>query len=90
MESTFVGAWSPGPSGKIKKSIEFLSNTVSDSLKNHKATKPAFYDRPSSASQRNAISVMLLWRAVIVLFGSSLSLHQIKKKKKNVVGLDPL
>ena len=33
---------------KNHKGIEFLSNTVSDHLKNHEATKPAFNVGPSS------------------------------------------
>ena len=38
-----------GPPLKITKYIEFLSNTEPDSLKNHKAAKPAFNFGPSSA-----------------------------------------
>ena len=58
------------------KTIGFLSNTGLDFLKNHKATKPAFNVRPSSAHQqtaisvgsslshqRNAIEMAFLWRA---------------------------
>ena len=45
------------------KNIGFLSNTDPDPLKNHKATKPAFSVGPSSARQRNAISMALRWRA---------------------------
>ena len=37
------------------QNIEFRSNTGPDSLKNHKAFKPAFNVGPSSACQRNAI-----------------------------------
>ena len=37
------------------QNIGFRSNTGPDSLKNHKAFKPAFNDGPSSACQRNAI-----------------------------------
>ena len=37
------------------KNIGFLSNTGLETLKNHKATKPAFNVGPSSARQRNAI-----------------------------------
>ena len=36
------------------QNIEFSSNTGLDPLKNHKATKPAFNVRPSSARQRKA------------------------------------
>ena len=49
------GGEGPRPSLKNHKAIGFLSNTVPDPLKNHKATKPAFNVEPSSASQRNAI-----------------------------------
>ena len=37
------------------KNIGFLSNSGPDSLKNQKATKPAFNVGSSSARQRNAI-----------------------------------
>ena len=40
---------------KNPKAIGFLSNTGLDPLENHKATKPVFNVRPSSASQQNAI-----------------------------------
>ena len=40
-----------GPPLKNYKNIGFLSNAGPDSLKNHKATKPAFNVGPSSASQ---------------------------------------
>ena len=40
---------------KNQKNIGFLSNTGPDSLKNQKASKPAFNVEPSSARQRNAI-----------------------------------
>ena len=36
---------------KNHKNIGFLSNTGSDPLKKHKATKPVFHDRPSSIRQ---------------------------------------
>ena len=39
------------------KDIGFLSNTVPDHLKNHKATKPAFNVGPLSARQRNGVSL---------------------------------
>ena len=38
-----------------RKNIGFLSNSGSDPLKNHEATKAAFNVGPSSARQRNAI-----------------------------------
>ena len=40
---------------KNDKNIVFLSNTGSNPLTKHKATKPAFTAGPSSARQRNAI-----------------------------------
>ena len=40
---------------KIHKNIGSLSNTGSDPLKNHKATKPALKVGPPSARQGNAI-----------------------------------
>ena len=40
---------------KNHKNIGSVSNTGPDTLKNDKATKPAFDVRPSSARQRNAI-----------------------------------
>ena len=52
------GARGPDPPPhpwKITKNIGFLSNTGRDSLKNHKATKPAFHVGLSSGRQRNAI-----------------------------------
>ena len=39
------------------QNIGFLSNSCPDPPKNHKATKPAFHVGPSSALQRNAISL---------------------------------
>ena len=52
-----MGLDPPPPPQKKKKSQDkgFLSNTSPDSLKNHKATKPAVNLRPLSALQRNAI-----------------------------------
>ena len=43
------------PSPENHKNIGFLCNTGPDPLKNHKATKPAFNEGPTSARQRNAI-----------------------------------
>ena len=45
---------------KVMKLLAFIfeqprSNTCLDYLKNHKATKPAFNNRPSLVRQRNAI-----------------------------------
>ena len=50
------------PPLKNHKNIGFLCNTGPDTLKNHKANKPAFNVRPSSARQRNAISLAFCWR----------------------------
>ena len=65
-------------------------NAGPDPLKNHKDTNPAFNVRPSSACQRNAISMAFRWRAddgpLIVVSGFFLpSPTNKKKKKKNVV-----
>ena len=72
--------------------IGFLCNTGPDPLKNHKATKPAFNVGPSSARQRNAISMAFNWRAddgpIKAVFGSSIP-HQLKKQKKNVIKFGP-
>ena len=43
------------PHAENHKNIGYLCNTGPDPLKNHKATKPAFNVRPSSACQRSAI-----------------------------------
>ena len=56
------GAGGLDPPEKLQN-IGFLCNTGPDPLKNHKATKPAFNVGPSSARQRNAISMAFLkWR----------------------------
>ena len=47
------GSGPPPPHRKIQNK-GFLINTGPDPLKNHKATKPAFNDVPSSARQRRA------------------------------------
>ena len=65
-----TGGPAPPPPLKNHKAIWFLSNTGPDALKNYKATKPDFNVGPSSASQRNAITVLLI--VVIAVFGSSL------------------
>ena len=56
---------------KTFKAIGFLSNTGLDPLENHNAIKLW----PSSAHQRNAISMMFRWGAVdgplLVVFGPS-------------------
>ena len=65
---------------KNHKNIGFLSHSGPDPLNNHKATKPTFNVRPSSARQRNAIKFH--WKAdgapLIVVFGSSLPLSTKK------------
>ena len=48
------------PPLKNHKNIGFFSNTGPDHLKNHKVTKPAFNNVPSTVRQRNAISFK--WR----------------------------
>ena len=69
------------PLSNNHKNIGFLSNTGSDHMKNHKATKPAFNVGPSLARQRNAIEMVFRWRAddgpILVVFGST---HQLKKR----------
>ena len=63
---SFSGSRSGGGGGegvrthplKNHKNIGFLSNSCPDPLKNHKATKRAFNFGPSSARQRNAISLV--------------------------------
>ena len=54
-----------GPDYTPEKSqlYRVLSNTGMDPLNNHKATKPAFNVGPSLARQRNAIEMVLRWRA---------------------------
>ena len=73
----------PPPPMENLKNIGFLSNTSPNSLKNYKATKPAFHVGPSSAHQRNAIKMAFRWRAndgpLLVLIGSSLPLSPHKK-----------
>ena len=61
------GGWRSGPPPlENYKNIGFLSNTGWDSLKNLKATKPAFHVGPPSARQRDADGPL------IVVFGSFL------------------
>ena len=49
------GGQGSGPLLKNHKNIGFLSNTGPEPLKNHKATKPAFYVEPSFARHRNGV-----------------------------------
>ena len=51
------GGRGSGPSMKNHKNIGFLSNSGPNSLKNHSATEPAFNVGPSSARQRNVVSL---------------------------------
>ena len=66
------GVRTPPPPPKNHKNIGFPSNNGLDLLKNHKATEPAFNVGPSSARQRNSISMAFCWRAddgpLIVVF----------------------
>ena len=51
------------PPLKNHKNIGFPSNNDLDPLKNHKTTEPAFNVGPSSARQRNSITMAFCWRA---------------------------
>ena len=64
-----TGSGTPLPL-KNYKNIGFLSNTGPDPLKNHKATKPAFNVRATSARQRDALKADD--GLLIVVFGSFL------------------
>ena len=70
---------------KSHKIVGFLSNTGPDPLKNHEATKSAFNVWPSSARQRNAISMAFRWRSdggpFIAVFGSPIP-HQLKRDQR--------
>ena len=70
------GGGSGSPPSENHTAIGFLSYTGLDPLKNHKVTKPAFNVGPSSACQRNSISVAFRSRAddgpLLVVFGSPL------------------
>ena len=71
----------PKKSQKYKVSLQYWSGF----LKNQKATKPAFNVGPSSARQRNAISMAFCLRAddgpIKAVFGSSIY-HQLRNIKK--------
>ena len=60
------------------KAVGFLSNTVPDPMKNHKATKPAFNVGPAKRADDGPL---------IVVFGSSLPLST--KKNCDLSELDP-
>ena len=100
-----TGGPDPAPAEKSQKII-FPRNTGPVSLKNQTSIQcwaisgpPAVNVGPSSARQRNAISMAFRWRAdngpLLVVFGSSPPpppppKKKKKKKKKNVeVELDP-
>ena len=74
------------------KAIGFLSNTGSDPLENHKATKPAINVGPLSAHQGKNALMAFRWRAndgpFLVVFGSSLPSLTKKTGKKNVVSVE--
>ena len=55
MHGSRGGTFGPDPSLKNHKNIGFLSITIPDLLKNHKATKPAFNVEPSLVRQEIAI-----------------------------------
>ena len=58
------GTVGPDPPEKSQKYRVFLQYyTDPDPLTNHKATKPEFNVGPSSARQRNTISMVFGWRA---------------------------
>ena len=83
----------PPPPLKNHKNIGFLNNICSDTLKNHKASKPALNVGSSWACQQKAISMAFCWRAddslLIVVFGSSLPSSAQNKQEKNVVKFGP-
>ena len=70
------GGRGPDPPLKNHNNIGFLCNTGPEPVRNRKATKPAFNAGPSSARQRNTISMAFRWRAddgpFIAVFGSSI------------------
>ena len=79
-----TGGPEPTTPPKNHKNISFLSNTGSDHLKNHKATKQAFNVGPSSARQRNAILMAFRWRDEDgpLWYLDPTSPHQLEKKRK--------
>ena len=79
----------PPPPLKNHKNIGLLSNTDPESLKNYKAAKPAFYNGPSLARQRNAISMAFRWRADDSPEKSGIGIHSSTTKNK-LSKLDPL
>ena len=78
------------------KAKGFLKNTRPGPTEKHNAIKPAFNLWPSSARQRNTISLAFSWRVddgqLLMVFGSSLYPHKLKNKKSQMVRveLDPL
>ena len=81
----------PPPPLKNHKAIGFLRNASPEQVENHKATKPAFIDGPSSTRQWNAISIAFHWRAddgpILVVLGSPLP---SSTKIKMLIELGPL
>ena len=75
---------------KNHKNIGFLCSTGPDPLKNHKATKPAFNYGPSSACQRNAISMAFCWRSDDDLFIAVFGFFIPSSTKKSVKFGPPL
>ena len=78
---------------KNHKNIGFLYNTCKDPLKNHKTTKAAFNVGPSSARQRNAISMAFHWWAddgpFIAVCESSLPSLKKKQTPRKVIKFEP-
>ena len=91
----------PPPLENHKNIVGFLSNTGLDTLKNHKATKPAFNGEPPSARQRNAIyepssarqRTPIKWRLaggpMMAMYLDPPSPHQLKNAVKLTKFLDP-
>ena len=77
------GVWTPTPC-KITKA-GFLSNTGPDSLKNHKATKPAFNGGPSSARQQTSLKWLFTGGLRWLAFSGILIPLQLKKQQKMYV-----
>ena len=75
----------PPPPLKNHKNIGFLGNSSPDSLKNYKATEPAFNVVPSSEASEMPFKRGFAGNdddRLIVLFGSTNTPHHLKRKKK--------
>ena len=75
------GGQGVGTPPEKSQNIGFLNNIYSDTLKNHKATKPEFISWAIICTPVNAISMAFLWAddcLLIVVF----SPHQLKKTGK--------